>query len=324
MKRIEYLDTTKAYLIFFVVLSHVLILMNPGYDNLYLSCIQSFINCYQMPAFFIVHGIVFNNSKWKEKRCKEYLIKKIKTLVVPYLFFECVGIIWKFLFCNQDLLTGIKNMLVVKCNVGADWFLIAMFIGSILFLPYVKLPNKYYGIASIIVAFSLAILMSENQLTIVIGRGLVAYGFIMLGNMAKELFCSETVKKVPCVIMTFFVTVAVALISVKWAGNDLYTCDIANPATLVIGGISGTLMVLGTSQIISSKFITAVGKQTLIIMGTHQLVIYFVINKLSSLSQMNSFLYGAIVFVIIICFEIPVIFIISKYIPFVIGKSKAK
>lgn len=63
--RLAQFDTAKAYLILLVVAGHILIVLNPGYNKLYFTVVQAFIYVFHMPAFFIIHGVLFNNEKWK-------------------------------------------------------------------------------------------------------------------------------------------------------------------------------------------------------------------------------------------------------------------
>lgn len=321
--RVAYFDIAKAFLIFLVVVGHIFIVLNPNYDRIYLTIPQAVIYSFHMPAFFIIHGILFNNEKWKAIPTKKFILKRLYTLIVPYVFFEIIGMIWKVAVSNQSLITGIYNMLTIRCNIGADWFLPALFMGSLLFLIYVKHPNRIYGIISVIVSFLLPMIMSGSQLTIVLGRGLLAYGFIMIGNLGKSFFQSEKAKKLLHMIGALLITGFVAQIGLKWYGNDFYSCTIENPLTFVIGGISGTYLILGISRYFNSNLISGLGKHTLIIMGTHQLVIYAMTSFVPNISG-GSLLWGVGLLLITLIFEIPVVFIINKYLPFLIGKGLKK
>lgn len=323
MKRIDYFDTSKAYLIFLVVLGHILIVMNPQYDKLYFSVIQSFIYSFHMSAFFIIHGVLMNNEKWKNASVKDFVIKRIYSLIVPYLFFEVIGIVCMAVFAKQDLMTGLYNMVTVRCNIGADWFLVAMFVGSLLYLIYIKHPNRVFGIISTVVCFIVPMFMSENQILIVLGRGMLAYGFIMIGNAGKRLFQSEKSKSILWIVVSLALTGAVAIFNLKFGGNDFYTCTVNNPITLIVGGISGTVLILGISRILHCKVITNIGNHTLTIMGTHQLVIYFMPLLIPAL-ETDSIVYGIFVLVGIILFEIPIVYLMDKYLPFLVGRRIVK
>lgn len=320
-KRIQYFDQVKAYLIILVILGHVLNVINPGYAKMHFSVIQSFISAFHMPAFFILHGILFDNEKWKKCSVKEFILKRIHTLIIPYFFFEAVGIMWKSMLGSQDVFTGVYNMITIRCNVGADWFLPAMFLGSLLYLIYVKFIDHIWGIASVLVSFILPMFMSSNQILIIVGRSLLAYGFIMIGHAGREFFQSEKIKSVLNIIVALVITGIMAIVSLKWGGNDFYTCIIKNPAVFVIGGISGTCLVVGISRLIQCNSISRIGQHTLTIMGTHQLFIYAFSGVLVQKIGQNVTL-GVILFLIIIVLEIPVVFVVDRYLPFFVGRKK--
>lgn len=321
--RFAYLDTAKAYLIFLVILGHVLIVLNPGYDKLYFTVVQEFIYVFHMPAFYVIHGVLFNNEKWKVIPALDFIKKRAYSLIVPYLFFEVIGIFWRAIFQQQSISTGFLNMITIRCNVGADWFLPAMFIGSLLFIIYVKHTNRIYGIVSTVACFVFPMFMSGSQIAVVLGRGMLAYGFIMIGNLAKNLFVSEKSKSILWLGVSLFATGITAIISLKFGGNDFYTCTINNPVTLVIGGVSGTLLVLGVSRILQCEVITVIGKHTLTIMGTHQLVIY-AMTSLADDMYGGGIVKGIILLAAIVVFEIPVVYLIDRYLPFLVGKRNPK
>ena len=153
MKRVEYVDTAKGYLMLLVVIGHVLIVLNPHYAKLYYTAPQAFIYTFHMPAFFIIHGILFDVEKWQERSTKEFFVRRFQTLMIPYCFFELIGMLWRIAFFGQSLWTGLYNLVTVRCNVGADWFLPAMFLGGLLFMVYVRHPSRIYGVVSAALCF---------------------------------------------------------------------------------------------------------------------------------------------------------------------------
>lgn len=64
-KRLSYIDTAKAYLIFCVITGHVLIVINPGYEKILFACGSELIYAFHMSAFFVLHGVLFHLDKWK-------------------------------------------------------------------------------------------------------------------------------------------------------------------------------------------------------------------------------------------------------------------
>ena len=120
-QRITYLDTTKALLIALVVIGHILNYANPRYDIIPYVLAQEFINSFHMPAFFLLSGMLTDSEKWRSRSAGAYFGHKAKSLLVPYLFFECLAIAYKhFALHSVSLLEGLKLMLTLRCNVGAD------------------------------------------------------------------------------------------------------------------------------------------------------------------------------------------------------------
>lgn len=320
MKRVKYIDTAKGYLILLVIIGHVLIVLNPDYDKIYFTAPQAFIYTFHMPAFFVLHGIVFNMDKWREQSLKVFVLRRLQTLMIPYCFFEVIGIIWRKLFFNQPLGTGLYNLVTVRCNVGADWFLPAMFLGSLLLWIYVKYPNRIYGIVTTVASFLLPMVMNRNQFLIVLGRGLLAYAFIMCGCIFKSVFLSDKTKSAAWFIISLMITAVVAVFGLRYGGNDFYFCTVQNPLALWIGGMSGTVLMIGISRILHCKLITYyIGNHTLLIMGTHQLAIYAMTALVPALTG-GTVIYGMLLLLGIVVFEIPVVWGIDRYLGVFIEK----
>lgn len=321
MKRVEYVDTAKGYLMLLVVIGHVLIVLNPEYGKLYYTAPQAFIYTFHMPAFFIIHGILFDVEKWQERSTKEFFVRRFQTLMIPYCFFELIGMLWRIAFFGQSLWTGLYNLVTVRCNVGADWFLPAMFLGGLLFMVYVRHPSRTYGVVSAALCFLLPMGMSGHQVLIVIGRGLLAYAFIMSGHLLRALFLSEKTKSSLWIALSFAVTAGVAVYGLKFGGNDFYPCLVQNPVTFFIGGVSGTVLIIGLSRILQCKMITDyIGNHTLLIMGTHQLAIYAMTALLPALTG-GTIIHGLLLLMAILVFEIPMVWFIDSRICFLTGRQ---
>ena len=238
-------------------------------------------------------------------------MRRVRLLIVPYCFFEIMGVVWRMVFFNQPFTTGLYNLFTIRCNVGADWFLPAMFLGNLLFWLYVKWQNYLYGILSTVVSFLLPMVMNGNQLLIVVGRGLLAYAFMMSGSMLKPMFLSEKTKSAVWIISSFVATAVVTVVGLKYGGNDFYSCTVQNPLALWVGGLSGTVLIIGFSRIFQCKiFSNYIGHHTLSIMGTHQLVIYIMTTFIPA-TMVGTFVYGLLLMFAIIIFEIPIVWLID-------------
>lgn len=116
------------------------------------------------------------------------------------------------------------------------------------------------------------------------------------------------------------VTGIVGVIGLKWGGNDFYSCTVNNPFTLVLGGISGTYLIIGISKYFSNHVFSKIGKHTLTIMGTHQLIIYAMTTFVPTFKDGN-IISGICLLAVILIFEIPVVWLIEKYCPSFVGKK---
>lgn len=163
-KRLTYIDTARAILITLVVLGHALNYANPQYNIIPYTLAQEFINAFHMPAFFLLSGLLTDGEKWRSRPVGAYFVHKAKTLLMPYLFFECLAIFYKhFALHSVSLTEGLRLMLTVRCNVGADWFLPAMFLACALYYLYIRFPHKIlWGVGGTVLLLGLRFLMSTG------------------------------------------------------------------------------------------------------------------------------------------------------------------
>ena len=75
--RIEYLDIARCIGIILMIMGHV------GFSKRF----DHFIHAFNMPMFFIISGYLFTLKHQEELFFKEYLIKKFKSLIIPYISF---------------------------------------------------------------------------------------------------------------------------------------------------------------------------------------------------------------------------------------------
>ncbi len=76
---------------------------------------------------------------------------------MPYIFFETLAILYKhFVLGVVSIADGLYLMATVRCNVGANWFLPAMFLAAMIYYLYILYPNK--AVWSIISVLLLAVL----------------------------------------------------------------------------------------------------------------------------------------------------------------------
>jgi fucose 4-O-acetylase-like acetyltransferase len=312
-ERIVYIDNAKGILILLVVIGHILIVANSQYNIIPYSLAQEFIYSFHMPAFFIISGLLINPDSWKKKSVGSFFISKFKTLIVPYMFFEIIAILYKhFLLGEVTIVQGLTNMVTFRCNVGADWFLPAMFVSSMLFYGYTKYQNKIlWGFIALLCLFS-TWYMPKNNWCDTICRGMLGFGFIYIGSILAKYLTEFQVWKL---LLSFVITFVSSALTFKFFTNDFYSCSVENPLIFVVGGICGTYLILGISKYVHVKLLRLLGENSIVILGTHQLVLYTVHSS-------SSFLWIVGIFFSIVVIEIALIFLLNRFCPFLIGKTK--
>ena len=113
-KRLDYLDYSKGIAIILVVLGHICSGGN----------IKTYIYSFHMPLFFITSGYLFNYSNVKS--LKEFINKKAKAYLIPYITFSIINILGYYLLSGLSLIALKNNLLetIKFCGIGALWFLV--------------------------------------------------------------------------------------------------------------------------------------------------------------------------------------------------------
>ena len=311
------IDNARAILIAMVVLGHILNCANPGYSIIPYVLVREFFNAFEMPAFFLLSGMMTDGEKWRRRSTGEYFVRKVKTLVVPYVFFECIAIIYKhFILHTISLTDGLCAMITLHCNVGADWFLPAMFLACAFYYIYIRFPYKMgWGISCVIFLLMLHFLtpVEGRYWQILLFRGILGFVFMMVGNLLKNQLANLNWKKIGCAL---FLTAASAAICFKLSlDNSFYSGVLCAPALSLISGTCGASFILGLARRIPWKWLAWIGQNTLVIMGTHQLVLYTIPGN-------SSPLWVAGVFVLIAAVETAVVYLTNRFCPELIGKKR--
>jgi fucose 4-O-acetylase-like acetyltransferase len=153
-QRLKWLDYAKVVGIFAVVVGHCadrhpLVAMKP---------VQALIYSWHMPFFFIMSGITFNVRKYP--RFKDFLVARIKSLVVPYICLTLLTLPFGLLDNDFSLATlpglllgtisawdkgtifGIQAYLIL----GSYWFLPALFTSELCFYLLYRLSRSNMAI----------------------------------------------------------------------------------------------------------------------------------------------------------------------------------
>lgn len=313
-QRIAYIDTAKALLIFLVVFGHVLNYANPRYDILPYTLMQEFISCFHMPAFFLLSGMLSDAERWKGRSFLSLLKSRCRTLLVPYVFFELLAVFYKhFILHCVSITDGLWLMLTLRCNIGADWYLPALFLANLLYWLYVRCPGRYRWIPALIIGFVVPCFLPEGHGWALVFRGLLGFGFLLSGALLKPVF--SRVRLWRCAA-AFVLTAVCAAASFKLGiDNGFFSATLQCPPLYFVSGVCGLYFVLGIARCLPMKWLSRIGENTLTIMGTHQLVLYTLPTS-STLGWVCGML------VLIAAVEFAVVCLTNRFCPALVGKKR--
>ena len=147
----------------------------------------------------------------------------------------------------------------------------------------------------------------------VLFQAALGFSFMVFGNILKRHLTSFTHLKV---IAAFVMTAVCVAVSLKFSiNNDYYSGILQCPPLCFVSRVCCTYFVLGIARYIQFKWVRFIGENSLVIMGTHQLVLYTVPHSSSVVWVLG-------VFVLIVVIEALVILATNILCPFLIGKSK--
>lgn len=147
-KRIVWIDYLKVFACILVVIGHLIQSLQKSsidnYDNI-TSFINWFIYLFHMPLFFAVSGYLYemNKKQFSWKQYKNFVIKKIINLGVPYIVFYLLYVIINMIFASSvNTPKGIKEIIgIINNPMPPYWFLYAL-LSIFIFIPLLEKALK--------------------------------------------------------------------------------------------------------------------------------------------------------------------------------------
>ena len=189
-KRDETFDIIKGVCILLMIIGHCPI----G------AVLGNLIYSFHMPIFFFIAGYFFKKSEF----CKS-MITSIRRLFIPFVFVHilCIAIahiLNRFgLFSNVvssviDYKNPVESISLMSSGTLPVWFLVALFLCRILFIPLRKIKNDAIVVAvSLIAALIAANLYHYFKLPFAIIPAVTSLGFYVVGHMCStyNLFANK-------------------------------------------------------------------------------------------------------------------------------------
>ncbi len=271
--RIRYFDIAKGIAILLVIMGH----------SVRIEVVSHFIFSFHMPLFFLISGFFF------KKRPQEICIKiNAKRLLVPYIC-TCIGVILfhvLFLVCtgkaDSVVQTTARYFFASLYGSGADqqspfyipqigavWFLLALFFVLIIFNSIVEL--KYYFAVVLILAYVGYKTSQFLWLPFSIQSALVSLFFFAVGYECRRNHLLE--KKIS--VWWIGVIFSVWVLAFLYGGQlNLVSCYFGNGLFDIIGALCGSYIVLRFSMLLEkvtfvNHLMEFIGRNTLPILCFH-------------------------------------------------------
>lgn len=259
-RRDPWIDVLKGIGIILVITGHV------SLEN----GLNEWIYTFHMPLFFALSGYLWSRST--RKTClKEFVLKRIKTILWPYIFFRILLITY----------WAIVESHFRQLDIGPIWFLIVLFVVEVaefILLHERQSDSRYNGIQVIVLAvswFSLKKLLPESWASAWLLRcinGLLFYSLGCLGGntISKGKITVATSHRMVLLFLSFFGTCAAGVIN---PGASMWSNSYGNYYVVyLMGSISGTLFLslLCKWVIVKNRFLEFIGQNTITILATHE------------------------------------------------------
>lgn len=332
--RITWVDIAKGIGILLVLMGHIS-------HNQHIS---SFIYCFHMPLFFIISGYLYNDKE-------HYIRKKIKSILIPYLFLAIISFVYWY-FIERNLRNQGNNPLDVFLNIwlargGNDnyifnvalWFLPCLLTVEIAFHFLIKKVKNIKILSVFMLALSIIgyIYAKLNLVRLpfcidIAFTAIVFYFFGYLWRRNGETYFEKLKLSKRSIYIIILLCFSITAILSQLIGNiDMNNLQYPLYPLLYILPIIATFMVYLISLVIKeNKILQYLGRNTLIIMGVHEpikRVLIEVINRLLNIQTeiLRTNIFGIVfVTIILILVCIPIVFIINNYLPFLIGRKKGE
>lgn len=336
-ERIDWLDVAKGIGIFLVVLGHNSI--TPGFFG--------WIYSFHMPLFFYLSGFLFSADKYNSTL--DFIKRKAQTLLLPYLsFFVLIYIYWLLaiqkVWLNpvgslQPILDFFYGSTHLKTIFTPLWFLPALFLVEVIFYLIYKKTKKWLVYTSVLVAI-LGLSLNNVSLPWNIGTAMVAILFFMVGFKSKDTMTNlQTTGRKTFVFPLALIFLIINLLFFKLNSLvDLLPNHYGNFVWFILSALGGIGAVIAISFLLSQKknklidSIIFIGRNSLIIFAFHPIGIILAKMIVGSVSKIGnwpihddkSLFFGILYSLIAILLVLPLIFVLNRYLPFLLGKKIVK
>lgn len=282
-KRISWIDIAKAIGIFYIVLGHV-------YEDT--TIFRIILYLFHVPLFFILSGFTYHYYKDQ----KEFILKKLKQLYIPYILVSIISIFIYLILGNYigenvslnagSLIQSLYFMIYANTNYGVMmwnrplWFIPALLVSLVIINLIEIIKNKPTKIIIVILLTALGMFCGYKQIYLPLQTegALSMLIWIYIGIYLKPYLVKDTIEfnfkwtAISIVLLVLGLTVGLINGSIS-VMSDQYG---SNPLFYFIAAFSLSLVTIIISKMINiNKILEYIGRSTLFILLWHKFPILF-------------------------------------------------
>ncbi len=313
-ERLDYLDMVKGIGIILVVLGHIP--FTSGF-----TLMRTWIYSFHMPLFFMISGILGNYTNQAQKPYLKIIKNGIMRLLIPYMFFELIGILFYMIyhdFSFEVFRWNVFDSIQMYCVVGATWFLPVLFAIETVFYTLKKLlkSDKILAVIAVMTFIPPLLANTENHFIQVGCRCCLGFSFFVLGYCLSDFIVSHNFQWYEIVIL-FGVNISTCYINGK---VEMFLIVTGNIMLYITSAIAGSIFLISIMKKFKPiKMLMFIGQNSLIIMSTHENMLKMISNY--SIEKTYQLTEGILLACAIMALEFPVIILLNKYLPFAVGRN---
>lgn len=278
-ERFFWVDNLRAFAIILVVLGH---------NYFFLS---GYISTFHVPIFFIISGYLFNNNR----DFKEFIKRKINSLIKPYFFFSFSLYLYWLIIGNKmggnaGQNSALKGFIGIFYGVEKQyifwqsglWFVLCLFIINVMYYFISKYFDRISKVIILITCLLIGWFTSVKlpiRLPWSIDVAFTALVFFIVGNIIKkkkiDKYLKERVNNKTKVILLLFL-ISINVIVYKINGEVSFFSNYYNNYIIfIIGSLCGTMFYFFAFMFFNyyNKRLSLIGKESLIILAYHGIVV---------------------------------------------------
>ena len=317
MNRNNAIDISKGIGIFLVIWAHTIC---PFRAQIYV---------FHMPLFFLVSGFLFNNRD----TVKTTVIKKIRSLLIPFVFFvilQRVGFILVYLiggtFKSSYLL--LWNPVPVRGVLGVLWFILALFLVTIIYSLINRLRSYFLIFLASFLASLAGYLLYRYKISLPmhIDASLSMMLFFFVGNFLARTD-TERVGPVRNWALLSAASVIIFIVVTKYYLPDINIVNNVIEGNFLLSTgliLLGCLMVLINSKLLNyvpiiNNALAYLGRNSLTIYATHTFILeaVYLVYPRESVTTWGGVIISLLILGLCLLLNIG----LQKYFPFVFGKK---